>query len=388
MGEAGCVCPTQAESKNIDAIIEDNLERFRAGQSRVVRFPNIRAHLGIELLSTFSHLTPNLPIDEVWGNYVLLRLKEALDLPEDKILNVAYDNYIPRADTPKAYTLQFGIVSLKALHPLTIPNLQEAFVYDRDRFFSADGQNRVKSAPEQNIEAFRQRFDQLDEVFLRHAGQGNVTGRLLGLREDLLKLLQYDFLKEYAYSRHLQPCTATILEMLEAEGFPFWEMPIPESGKHYVEDTFLVEGINDRLHRVPVRFEGGKFHYAYSDTQTRSLSSKELYEAMRQHEVLPTMPLVILTLVTAPQMPHLGGRVWQDYAPCHVDLQAKWLGIEERNDTLIYSTGGKKPLSAYRHNEEFIGFPVLYLTYGPKTFRKVLGHGLEMRVEFKRQVIV
>lgn len=391
MGESGCACPARAASDALgtalETVLADNLARFHKGQARSVRFPDIRGHLKVELLSTFSHLTPNLPIDEVWGNFVLLRLSQALGLGSNQVLNVAYDNYIPRADTPKAFTLQFGIVSLKALDPHIIPSLQDAFVYDRDKFFSGDGQNRVKSAPEQNIPQFRQRFDQLDAVFTRHAGQGGVADRLLGLRHDLLSLLGYDFHREYAYSHHLQPCTADILEALERKGFPFWEMPVPESGRHYVEDTFLVEGINDQQRRVPVRFEGGAFHYDYSLHETRTLSPKQLYAALRNREVIPTMPLVILTLVTAPQMPHLGGRVWQDYAPAHVDVQAKWLGIAERHDTLIYTTGGHKPLTAFRNNEEFIGFPVLYLTYGPETFRKALEEGLELRVEFKRRVI-
>ncbi|HEY5596950.1 MAG TPA: hypothetical protein VIL47_06770 [Candidatus Bipolaricaulota bacterium] len=386
MGEAGCICPTRVE-EDLQAILDDNLARFRKGQERRVRFPKVRARLGAELLSTFSHLTPNLPIDEVWGNYVLLRLQEALGLPRDKVLNLAYDNYIPRADTPKAFTLQFGIVSLKALDPLIIPNLQDRFAYDRDKFFSPDGQNRVKSAPEQNIPEFRQRFDQLDAIYARYAGEGEVARRLLDLRRDLLGLLGYSFIPELAYSKHLQPCTADVLEMLEAEGFPFWELPVPDSGKHYVQDTFLIEGINARKQRVPVRYEGGTFRYAYGPGETRSLSAKQVYQAMRDHQVIPTMPLVILTLVTAPQMPHMGGRVWQDYAPCHVELQARWLGIEERADTLIYTTGGKQPLRAFRHNEEFIGFPVLYLTYGRETFGKALEEGVQMRVEFKRRVI-
>lgn len=386
MSKSSCVCPEKMQTKT-ERIVAENVERFKRGQDRTVRFPEIRDHLGIEMLSTFSHLTPNLPIDEVWGNYVLLRLKEALNLPEDKVLNVAYDNYIPRSDTPKAYTLQFGIVSLKALDPMIIPNLQDEFLYPREKFFSEDGQNRVKSAPEQNIEIFRERFDHLDEIFSKYAGKGDVAKRLLGLRNDLLDLLPYSFVQEYAYSEHLQPCTATILEMLAKKGFPFWEMPIPESGKHYVEDTFLIEGIDDRKRRRPVRFEHGQFIYDYSTTETRCIAQKDIYEAMRRKEVLPTMPLVILTLVTAPQMPHLGGRVWQDYAPAHVDVQAEWLGIDEKADTLIYSTAGGKPLSAFRHNDEFIGFPVLYLTYGPETFRKVLEEDLEMRVEFKREVV-
>jgi len=386
MSKTSCVSPEKASSK-LECIIAENVERYHRGQNRTVRFPEIRDHLGIEMLSTFSHLTPNLPIDEVWGNYILLRLKEELGLPNEKVLNVAYDNYIPRADTPKAYTLQFGIVSLKSLDPMVIPNLQDSFLYPQEKFFSPDGQNRVKSAPEQNIDIFRERFDQLDAVFSKHAGEGDVANRLLGLRNDLLALLPFPFIQEYAYSEHLQPCTATILEMLEAEGFPFWEMPIPESGRHYIEETFLIEGIDERKRRRPVQFEDGKFSFDYSMTETRVIDQKDIYDAMRRKEVLPTMPLVILTLVTAPQMPHMGGRVWQDYAPAHVDVQAEWLGIEERADTLIYSTGGRKPLSAFRNNEEFIGFPVLYLTYGPENFRKALEEEQDMRVEFKREVI-
>jgi len=387
MTETSCVCP-EKETETLNEIVERAADCFRRGQLRTVRFPAIRDHLGIDLLSTFSHLTPNLPVDEVWGNVVLLRLAKVLALDRKRVLNVAYDNYIPRSDTPKAFTLQFGIVSLKCLDPYVIPSLQERFVYEREKFFSDDGQNRMKSAPEENLEAFRQRFDELDAVYSRHAGEGDVVERLLGTRRDLLGLLGRDFLPESGYSQHVQSCTATILEMLEDEGYPFWEMPIPESARHYVEDTFLVEGIDEHKRRVPVRFEGGEFHYDYSASETRSLSSQELYEAMRRHEVIPTMPLVILTLVTAPQMPHLGGRVWQTYAPAHVDLQAEWLGIDERSDTLILSTGGQKVLSVYRQNQEFIGYPLIYLTYGPELILRAIEQGRHYRVEFKRQVLV
>jgi hypothetical protein len=62
-----------------------------------------------------------------------------------------------------------------------------------------------------------------------------------------------DFIPEVAYSRALQPKTADVLEILYKEGFPFWEMPVPE--EKYLKDTFLIEGIDAQKRRRHVRFE-------------------------------------------------------------------------------------------------------------------------------------
>jgi len=378
LSEEGCSCKTEIED-----IIEENARLIRKGQQREIKFPEIRKLFDIELICTFSHLTPNLPFDEIYSNYVLLKLIERVGLRREGVLNLAYDNYIPENDTPKAYTIQYGIVSPKILEPDIIPSLQERLFYERDALFK-DGQNRVKSAPEQNIEEFRRRFDQIDEIFQRHVGEGNVVERLLAIRRDFFKLIELDVIPERACSKYLRTLAADILEMLYRKGFAFWEMPVPED--KYTKQTFLVEGIDARKKRRPVRFENGAFVFDYDANKEKRISKEEIFEAIRKMEVIPTMPLVILTLVTAPQMPHLGGGVWRQYAPRHVDAQIEWLGIPERSDTLILGTGGKVLLKAYRHNEEFIGFPVIYMTYGKEMIKRALEEGVQRKVEFKRVV--
>jgi hypothetical protein len=158
------------ERLDVQAIIEGNARILREHRTRLRRFPQIYELYGTtELISTFSHLTPNLPFDEVFGNFLLPKIADAAGIPRDRVINCAYDNYIPRTDTPKAHTIQFGIVNPKVLHPEIIPSLQEGFFYDPNELIK-DGQNRIKSAPEENLEVFRARFDQLEAILKKYSG--------------------------------------------------------------------------------------------------------------------------------------------------------------------------------------------------------------------------
>jgi hypothetical protein len=280
--------------------------------------------------------------------------------------------------------VQFGIVNPKIMEPDIIPSVQERLSYDRSILFK-DGQNRVRSAPEQKLEEFRMRFDEVDGIFQKYSGEGNASEKLLGIRNEFFGLVGLDFIPEVAYSLSLQPRTADVLEALYKRDFPFWEMPVPE--EKYWKDTFLVEGIDANKQRQHVRFEDGEFVFPFDKTSEKRISKEKIFDAIRNVEVIPTMPLVILSLVTAPQIPHLGGGAWKQYAPVHTDVQAEWLGIPERSDTLILGTGGHTLLSTFRRNEEFIGFPTVYLTYGRETIRCALQDGWVMRVEFKRRVL-
>lgn len=382
-------CPQATEDVldyvDVQAIVRENAEILRVSQDHQRRFPQLKELYGsTELICTFSHLTPNLPFDEVFGNYVLPQIVELAGLDRTHVINCTYDNYVPENDTPKAYTVQFGIVSPKIMRPDIIPSLQEGLFYDRNALFK-DGQNRVKSAPEENREAFRARFDQLEAIFERYAGPGDVSERLLGIRRECLALLNFDVIPEVAYSRTLQAKTADVLEALYRKGFPFWEMPVPQ--EKYKKDTFMVEGVDAQKKRRHVHFEDHHFVFEYAPGQEKRIPAERIFEAMHRMEVIPTMPLLILTTTTAPQIPHLGGGVWKQYAPLHVDAQAEWLGIPERSDTLILSTGGHVLLKTFRRNEQFIGFPTIYLTYGPECIHEALEKGLVRRVEFKRRVL-
>jgi hypothetical protein len=91
------------ERLDVQAIIEGNARILREHRTRLRRFPQIYELYGTtELISTFSHLTPNLPFDEVFGNFLLPKIADAAGIPRDRVINCAYDNYIPRTDTPKS----------------------------------------------------------------------------------------------------------------------------------------------------------------------------------------------------------------------------------------------------------------------------------------------
>jgi len=387
-----CGCEAEQAAKeaearlDIEAIIERNARILEEGAGRELRFPGLRRLFpGVELISTFSHLNVNLPIDEIYGNYVLKKIAERAGLAEGQILNVAYDNIHPGHDAPKGYKVQYVIVNPPVLDPERVIHLQDELSYDPEAVVK-DGQNRIKSAPEQNIEAFRARFDEIDAIFRRHSGVGDVARRILAVRREFFGLLGLEIVPERAFSEALTRPLADVLEFLYREGWPFWEMPVPAHRDRYVEYTFLVEGVDSKGSRRPARFEGGEFVFPYDDRGERRIPAERIFDALRNFEVVPTMPLVILATATAPQMPHLGGAVWKEYAPVHVDAQAEWLGIPERSDTLILSTEGYKPLVVYRHNQEFTGFPAIYLTYGREMILRALEEGLKLRVEFKRVV--
>jgi hypothetical protein len=379
--------PTEGQRLDIQTVVARNVRTIEAGrEQRTLAFPDLRERFGgAELISTFSHLNPNLPIDEVYGNYILQQIAEQLRFSEESVLNCAYDNIQPGHDAPKGYRIQYVVVNPPALDPEQVIHLQGEFHYD-PRAVVRDGQNRIKSAPEENIEAFRERYDELEAIFLRHAGRGQVSERICRIRHDFLRLVGLPVLTEEPFSRRLTAIVADVLEALAQKGFPFWEMPVPAHRDRYIEYTFLVEGVDSQKRRQPTRYEKGLFHYRYDESTERRIPQEDVFEALRSHQLIPTMPLVILATATAPQLPHLGGRVWKGYAPVHVDAQAKWLGIHETSATLILSTEGYKPLVTYRQNQDFTGFPAVYLTYGASLVRKALTEGLQLRTEFKRVV--
>ncbi len=372
---------------DIEAVIERNAHILTSGaQARELRFPPLReVFQGVELVSTFSHLNLNLPIDEVYGNYVLQQMAQRAGLKAGQILNVAYDNIHPGHDAPKGYRVQYVIVNPRVLDPERVIHLQDALNYDPNAVIR-DGQNRIKSAPEQKIEEFRMRYDEIDAIYRKHSGAGRVAERIIAIRRDFLVLAGIKAIPEQPFSQSLTCPLGDVLKFLYQQGYPFWEMPVPEHRDRYVEYTFLVEGVDAHGSRQPARFEDGHFIFRYDEQSEKRISTERIFDALCDFEVVPTMPLVILATATAPQMPHLGGRVWKNYAPVHVDAQAEWLGITERSDTLILSTEGYKPLVTYRHNQEFTGFPAVYLTYGREMIQKALREGLQLRVEFKRIV--
>jgi len=380
-----CMVEESQKRLNVEEIIASNVELIRRGWDRKIRFPQIKELFAAELICTFSHLNPNLPIDEIYGNFVLFNIAKRLGLKEDRIINAAYDNLHPGKDAPKGYRVQYVIANPKILEPDMVLSLQEELRYERDVIFK-DGQNRIKSAPEQNISEFRARFDQIDQIYQKYAGKGDVPERIIAIRRDFFTLIDLEIIPEHPFSRRLTEKIARVLELLEKEGYPFWEMPVPVKKDRYLKHTFLLEGIDARRRRQPVRFEDGFFVFTYEEGKEKKISKSGIYDALRNMEVIPTMPLVILSLVTAPQIPHLGGRLWKKYTPAHLEAQCQWLNIKEKSDTLILSTGGAKPLIAYRHNEEFTGFPAIYMTYGPKLIKDALKKGLQLRTEFKRVV--
>ena len=273
----GCSCPVREPKSDvieptgqidIHGVIERNVKILQQGEdSRELHFPELRDFFGkTKLVSTFSHLNLNLAIDEVYGNYVFKKIAKAVGIGDEQIINAAYDNLHPGHDAPKGHRIQYVIINPVVLDPERVIHLQKEFVYDPNSVIK-DGQNRIKSAPEQNIEAFRERYDQVDSIYQKYSGAGDVAQRILNIRRDFLKLTGIDFLHEKSFSQALTRPLADVLEHLYKKGYPFWEMPVPEHRDRYMEYTYLVEGVDSEGRRKPARFENGEFLFELKSKQ-------------------------------------------------------------------------------------------------------------------------
>lgn len=317
------------------------------------------------IITSFSHLNPNLPNDEVYGNRAICEMFARLDLDNRIVFNTAYDNAVAERDKPPGHKLQFGPINPVVMNP--------QLTYNRQRKIqSIPGDKIVNVLPafsRQDRRTAEERLDNLLSVIKRHQDSANsVTRSLLELRRGLLGLIHPDLklIPEVEYSGMVANKTIHVLEILENNGYPFWEMPLDHSWEKVKsnEITFLVRGINKKEQVCDVKFNGKSFTFLYDTNETKEIFVDDVYAALYNEELIPTVPVIVLGLVTAPQLIHIGGAQWKKYAPGLIELQANWLGIEEYRD-LALTTGGYEPYAVVNRYDLLLkGFFVNYLHFG------------------------
>lgn len=295
----------------------------------------------VSVITSFSHLNPNLPIDEVNGNLVVAEMMEKADLDKGAIMNIAYDNAVAEKDKPPGCKLQFGPVNPDVLlSNLPYSTQREILEVPFDQIYSrilpAFGRDSKKTA--------ESRMESLISLLKRDLScrSSDAVPSLIGLRRDLLHLISPNtgFVPENYFSGAMTEKTIRVLEALDSYGFPFWDMPLGKEWEKVKGDiTYLLRGINKKGEICPVRFDGKLFSFSYSKEEVKEVSKDDVYYSLHHGELIPTVPVIVLGLVTAPGIVHIGGAQWRKYAPSLIESQAKWLGISEYQH-LAVTTGG------------------------------------------------
>ncbi len=353
-----------------------------------VKFPEIRGLFhNIKIISSFSHSNINLPIDEIYGNLLLIKLREKANLKNSNFLNILYDNSIPEKDSPKGFKIEYGSTSPVVLSPGIPYSYQKMITYDEKTLFK-NNNNILHSIPDENQRTFQKRIDRINKT-IKEALQKNglnTVEKITAIRKEFFSLLKIDPIKENPFSKLPTALCARTLELLYQKGYPFWDITLPENYSKYKKQTYLIEGIDCNNLRTPVRFEKDYFIFKYSDTETKRINKNNIFSSLLKRETIPTMPLVIMCLMVAPQIIHIGGAFWPKYAKPIAYKLIKWLGVKSDVDDLLKSTKGLKPISIYKKSRFFYGFPLIYSVFGRKKILEHLDSLKPEEVELQRRV--
>ncbi len=350
-------------------------------------FPEIRELFGdIKLIASFSHSNPNLPVNEVYGNFFLDRLIEEAGIEPSSVMNIAYDNPLPSSDSPRGDRIQYSAVNPVIMEPDIPYSFQKDAVYQEGSVFKG-GINILHSIPDENRGAFSERIDRVHKILKSSLspGGGGPSGKILQARREFLALTGIGKTREVPFSGPPTELCTGVLEKLCLKGYPFWEMELPREYEKYRSNTFFVEGIDRTGRRNPVKIRNGFFEFKDIDG-VRKIHRDDIFSALRSREVIPTMPLVVLGLSAGPGIPHLGGRVWPVYGRPIAGRLIKWLGLGVTSEDIIKTTGGLKSLGVYKKERSYYGFPLVYATFGRKEIRNRITSPSGKREELQRRV--
>jgi hypothetical protein len=191
---------------------------------------------------------------------------------------------------------------------------------------------------------------------------------------------------------------ADTLEILGKEyGKPFYEMPL--SGSEF-EAVGYVKAIASDGRRIKVSYNGETFDFSYTykdfngdeKNVNRRIPREESYEAIRNGELIPTVPVIILAVCTGPQIQHLGNIAWKKYSGKEIRRQVEWLGIagEESSasvaEELTLTTHGHEVVGVRfgdGDDDTLHGLQIGYIAFGPEKILKNLSEGAYSEVEIK-----
>lgn len=327
---------------NVTQIVEQNRQIIEAVHDKKPKFPDIRKLVGADLITSFSHMNPNLPLDEIIGNVVLNEMAVNLGLRRERVFNNTYDMSLPADDRPSGYSLEIGNFRPKIILPMTPYFLQKGTRQKQVRMTHAESAVAKMLGSSDGIgDGANRLLGILDQFFSRlEAGEG--IGSIPGLRQGFFDLLGVEHIPEVMTSSQLCK-VADVLEALEAHGMPFWESPIPEgiSKQRYLRAPKIGTERGNGFSYEQVSFNGGFFHIDGAEPQG-GIHKSRIYDAIRNAEVVPTTAVLVLALTVVPEIPHMGGIFWSQYSEELLNVQGRWLGIKNPTELSLTTNPDKR----------------------------------------------
>lgn len=373
-------------NKRLDNIIKI----FHSNKKIKVKFPEVReVFKNIKIITSFSHANINLPIDEINGNDFLNKLTEKLNLEKDEILNILYDNAIPFHDNPKGCRIQYGVVNPKFMKSKVPYAFQKEMKYNEQDILK-NNQNVLYSIPDENQKIFQKRIETVNKIFSKEVNNQklNIPDRITNIRKKFFELIDITQIHEVPFSKKPTGLVVKVLEILAKRGYPFWTINIPEKFRKYKSITCFMEGINEEGYRVPVKCENNHFKFQYNKFNKKIIHKYDIFNALKNRVIIPTMPFVILTLMVAPQIIHIGGGVWLNYCVEIAETIKKWLKIDIDITNYALSTGGLFSPYVYKKSQYYYGFPLIYSTFGKRILQDNINNSEILKVELQRRVFI
>ncbi|MGM0442487.1 MAG: hypothetical protein ACQEQC_08730 [Elusimicrobiota bacterium] len=353
------------------------------------KFPGIEELTGsLKIITSFSHANPNLHINEINSNAVLLKIRRRNRLENRNILNIMYDNAIPSNDTPKGHRIQYGVINPRIMSPEVPYSFQKTLHYDYSKILK-NNQNTLFSLPDKNQKIFKQRITEVHSILNKQINKtsDSPVDSIRNIRKSFFNLLNIKPVPETAFSTYPTKLLSKILLKLARNGYPFWELPVPEEFSKYKKKTFLVEGINKKGCRVPVTYKNNQFEFPYSDAKKIKIDKNNIFKKIARRKVIPTMPLIILGLAVAPRIIHIGGKSWPKYAAPIAGRLIKWLNMDINPSNIIKSTQTFNSPYVYRKSQRFYGFPLIYSSFGAEFLNQNLNKSENIKIQLQKEVI-
>lgn len=394
-----------------DEIVADGVAKVERARGMEVRFPDVRAVFGgTALMSSFAHAIPDASSTPARGEIILreIALAAGLDHQSGRVTNIAYDHakltiknqsIDAMPQYPGDHKLAIGRPSmgdfptvLDAEKPIFLQELKRSINFRQIREFTEkafDGSEEVA-----------ERVGRVLEIF-RPLDRGTEKGRravpaILEVRGRIFKELGINNVPETSFSEMVGKVADSLEALDHRYGKPFYRMPL---GKFEDDRIGYLKGVDRNGARVNVdlEFECGPSGseapvFSFWDARERvAIRGDEVYDAIRQERVLPTVPTIILAIVTGPQIPHIGGESWKAYAPPCIQLQAAWLGmLSAEAEALTLTTRGEEAYGVryMDHKSRSVRvsshFSMSYVTLGREAIMRALGKDEPVEGEYGR----
>lgn len=375
--------------------------------AKVVDIP--KRFVDYDITSSFAHCTPNVTADEIFGYFILDKLK----LSSDRKLNTLvcdYDGVSPGKEKPKAYSLE-NILKDEKNFPPKIQFLFQESRTEKEPSILHQYYNKNKI-----IENINKQWDKI----IKKSGFGKQEKDIVKTRFlEIIEAVKYsvensdsvlEFLRKFRTkcinlvgiktcgipeSEYFDIFTQKLEEDLEA-GYPFWKMELPEyfERKHKSNDsTYLFRSLdikenflgnselifnNVKFYEYPNRFE---FNYK---GEKRIVLAEESPKAMRDGILFPTTTLLNYIVLSparkkttndAKKRIHLAGQFMAGENGYAKELTEYFNRISGYDKVSLVCTGYDGSMSVISRKRKFIGFGAIYPQFGKEGIQDSLKNG-------------